>query len=53
MVVKRGNKWCVIHSHPKRSATDKEIGTVIKCFDNKKDAEAMHRAIQASKARRR
>jgi len=52
-VVKRGNKWCVVHAHPKKpgSTTDKEPGTVIKCFPTKKEAEEMHRAILISQAR--
>jgi len=41
-VVKRGEKWCVIHCH------GEEEGDVIKCFDTKEEAEAMHRAIQAN-----
>lgn len=43
-VVKRGNKWCVVHCHP-----DGSIGKTIKCFATKQQAEAMHRAIQAQK----
>jgi len=42
-VVKRGDKWCVIHCH------GEEEGEIIKCFDIKEEAEAMHRAIQAKK----
>lgn len=42
-VVKRGEKWCVIHCH------GEEEGEVIKCFSTKAEAEAMHRAIQAQK----
>lgn len=42
-VVKRGEKWCVIHCH------GEEEGEIIKCFDTKEEAEAMHRAIQAQK----
>lgn len=42
-VVQRGNKWCVIHCH------GEEEGDIIKCFDTKGEAEAMHRAIQAHK----
>jgi hypothetical protein len=51
-VEKRGNQWCVVHGSPRKpgSKTDKPEGTVIKCFDIKKDADAMHRAIEASKA---
>ena len=50
MVVKRGNKWCVIHKHPRKkgSKTDKPVGTVIKCFDTKEEADAMHKAILIS-----
>jgi len=43
VVEKRGNKWCVVHCH----GPDK--GKVIKCFPTRKQAEAMHRAIQANK----
>lgn len=55
MVVKRGDKWCVIHAHPKKpgSKTDKPIGAIIKCFPTKTQADAMHRAISISEARRR
>lgn len=42
-VVKRGNKYCVIH------CTGPDAGKVIKCFPTKAQAEKMHRAIQASK----
>jgi len=42
-VVKRGEKWCVVHCH------GEEEGEVIKCFATKEEAEAMHRAIQAKK----
>lgn len=42
-VVRRGNKWCVIH------CTGAEAGKIIKCFPKKEKAEAMHRAIMASK----
>jgi len=51
MVRKRGNKWCVLHGHPKKkgSKTDKPMGSVIKCFSTKKEAMAMHRAIMAGK----
>ena len=42
-VEKRGEKWCVIH------CTGPKAGKPIKCFDSKEKAEAMHRAIQASK----
>jgi hypothetical protein len=43
-VVKRGEKWCVVHCHP-----DGSVGETIKCFPTKPEAEAMHRAIQAQK----
>ena len=51
MIVKRGKKWCVAHGSPKKpgSKTDKPKGTIIKCFDTKAEAEAMHRAIMANK----
>lgn len=54
MVVKRGNKWCVVHAHPKKkgSKTDKAEGAIIKCFDTQEEAIKMHRAIEASKAER-
>lgn len=42
-VVKRGDKWCVIHCH------GAEAGKAIKCFSTKAQADAMHRAIQANK----
>jgi len=42
-VEQRGNQWCVVHCH------GEEAGTVIKCFDTRAEAEAMHRAIQAQK----
>ena len=50
MVVKRGNKWCVVHAHPQKkgSKTDKPEGTVIKCFGTKAEADRMHRAILAN-----
>jgi len=44
-VVKRGNKWCVVHCH------GEEEGEVIKCFETEAEAQAMHRAIEASKHR--
>jgi len=48
-VERRGKKWCVVHGHPKKagSKTDKPEGSIIKCFDTKKEADAMHRAIMA------
>lgn len=45
-VVKRGNKWCVIHCHGPKA------GQPIKCYtgpDAKAKAEAMHRGMQARK----
>lgn len=58
MVVKRGNKWCVVHAHPQKpgSKTDKPPGTPIHCYEfipgNKRSearakakANKMHRAI--------
>jgi hypothetical protein len=55
MVVKKGNKWCVVHGHPKKrgSKRDKPKGTIIKCFKTKKEAERMHKAILASQAKRK
>ncbi len=46
-VVKRGNQWCIIHTHGAKA------GTLIKgsCHANKSETEAMHRAIEASKMR--
>ena len=53
MVEKHGNRWCVVHGHPKKpgSKTDKPKGTIIKCFDTKAEAEAMHTAILLSQMR--
>lgn len=50
MVRKIGNKWCVLHAHPKKegSKTDKPEGSVIKCFSSEKMAIAMHQAILIS-----
>jgi len=42
-VVKRGNKWCVIHCHGARA------GQIIACHDSKAKADAQHRAIMAGK----
>lgn len=55
MIKKIGDKWCVVHGSPKKkgSKTDKPMGTVIKCFKSKKDALRMHRAIMASKSKRK
>ena len=49
-VEKRGNKWCVVHGHPKKpgSKTDKPEGSIIKCFPTKAEADAMHKAIMAN-----
>jgi len=41
VVVKKGKKWCVVH------CTGPEKGKIIKCFDSKEKALAMHRAILA------
>lgn len=43
-VEKRGNQYCVVHCHGPNA------GEVIKCFDTKEEADAMHAAIQANKA---
>jgi hypothetical protein len=63
MVVKRGDRWCVVHAHPQKpgSKTDKPPGTVIKCYKFKKGdkeserrakekATRMHRAIMYSES---
>lgn len=42
-VVKRGNKWCVIHCH------GSDAGKIIKCFSTKEEADRMHRAIETNK----
>jgi len=52
-VEKRGDRWCVVHGHPKKagSKTDKPEGSIIKCFsgpDAKSRAQAMHKAIMAN-----
>jgi hypothetical protein len=54
MVEKRGDKYCVLHGHPMTpgSKTDKPIGSVIKCFDTEAEAQAMHKAILISEAKR-
>ena len=44
-VEKIGDKWCVVHCH------GPDAGKPIKCFDSKEEAEAMHRAIMANKAK--
>lgn len=44
-VEKRGNKFCTIH------CTGPDKGKPIACFDTEKEANAQHRAIQASKDR--
>ena len=41
-IEKRGNQWCVVHCH------GPDAGKVIKCFDTRAEAEAMHRAIMAN-----
>ena len=52
MIVKKEGKWWVVHAHPQKagSATDKPIGTIIKCFQTEKEANAMHNAILTSQA---
>lgn len=52
-VEKRGDKYCVVHGHAQKegSDTDKPKGTSIKCFDNAKEAYAMHTAIVESQKR--
>lgn len=54
-VEKRGDKYCVVHGHAQKegSDTDKPKGSVIKCFDNAKDAYAMHSAIVHSQERQK
>lgn len=44
-VVKRGNQWCIEHTHGSKA------GTLVKgsCHANKSETEAMHRAIEARK----
>ncbi len=52
-VRKRGSRWCVVHGSPQTGGPrDKPPGSVIKCFPTKAEADRMHRAIMASKARR-
>ena len=53
-VVKRGDKWCVIHGSPMvpGSKTDKPPGSIIKCFPTKAQADRMHKAIIISKIKR-
>jgi len=41
IIQRRGDKWCVIHHKP-----GPKKGTPIKCFNTKKEALAMHAAIQ-------
>jgi len=55
MIEKRGSKWCVIHGHPKKkgSKRDKPKGSVISCHTTKKAALAQHRAVMASKKRKK
>ena len=55
MVVKRGNKYCVVHGHPQKAGSkiDKPEGTVIKCFSTKEEAEAMHKAILVSQSKKK
>lgn len=53
MVEKIGNSYCVVHGHAQKpgSKTDKPKGTVIKCFNTKAEAEAMHKAIIISQVK--
>lgn len=55
VVEKRGGRWCVVHGHPQKkgSKTDKPKGSVIKCFESKEKAMAMHRAILISQAKQK
>ena len=66
MIVKRGNRWCVVHGHPmkKGSKTDKPKGTIIKCYsftpgnkqseaNAKAKAKKMHQAILISESKRK
>lgn len=46
-VQKRGGKWAVVHCH------GKDKGKIIGTHKTKKEALAQHKAIQASKAKRR
>lgn len=43
VVEKRGNQYCTIHCHGEKA------GTPIACFPTKGEADAQHRAIEASK----
>ena len=43
VVKKRGNKWCTIH------CTGPKKGKPIACFPTESEADAQHRAIEASK----
>ena len=43
VVEKRGNQWCTIHCHGEKA------GSVIACFSTEGEADAQHRAIEASK----
>ena len=62
MIEKKGNRWCVVHGHPKKkgSKTDKPKGTIIKCYSfnpkikgsearAKAKANKMHAAIMIQK----
>ena len=55
MIEKINGKWCVVHGHPRKkgSKKDKPKGSVIKCFETKEKAEAMHTAIIISQKRRK
>ena len=53
-VVKKGDQWCVVHGHTETGGPhDKPIGSIIKCFPKKEDAEAMHKAIIISEIKRK
>ena len=47
VVAKKGSRWAVVHCHGAKK------GKVIAYFPTKKKAMASHRAIQASKKRKR
>lgn len=51
-VVERDGRWCVVHGHADTGGSrDAPKGTVIKCFDSKEKAMAMHAAIMANKGK--
>ncbi len=47
MIKKRGKKWALVHCH------GPDAGKTIATFTTRGKAQAMHRAIAASKARRK